>query len=1553
MKKITFLMALFGLCSLGWGQEAFWQSLNPGAGGRVQALSCDPTVPGRMFYASDVEGFYFSDDYGESWEFGDPNRTLPASLTQLARGRGQNFYVAHALGLSFSQNGGQSFDLVEDTKNIIISPIEIDPSNSQRVYAATGIQENGFTARLYPWTGFKKLDEGGQDHYNDSIPREIYYTTNGGNSWTKSTWSSTQDEPTVYSIQVDPTNSNDIVISTADGVYRSSDGASSWSKINGPSGIDREDCWGADFTPDGNWLYAIYRKGNINRVYVRSYPSGSWQDVGVGPWFGIDPTNSSREVYMWRPQVFEGSTANEHHVIFGQLSQNPANKLIEGKFNVSGDTVSQGEYSVIFGYVDGRDVVNGGVTYDIGWNPYNSGVRNNTYYPAAWQGLPGNTYSRGVFTMSQQSFFKGDAADGNENWETVHTGYTKNIGGQNFHRSRGAASTFTYDVAAYKNYMIQGQADNGVLESWDGGQSWRQTIMFQDPDGLTDAHGIEIIEKPDGGRIVLVSAAEGFGGGRRNEGAFFLWKDLDLSGPDGTNDGFTTIKGAASSPKDSLGNFIQPLKPGTPQFFGLPNNRIWQFHQDPNDLKRLYVGTESGLWVCDDFFDLINGGDTKFRDINGSDIDNSGNVVTTNNFVEGFTFDASDSNIIYYQTASGVWRGIRGGTDYSWTIMTRGGPIGTGLQTNKLKVGGVASVEKGGNVYTYTYNEENGLVRTSNDPNQFNVVALSAQQAISLVGTPAWWQDFTDPEAQEVQIADIVAVGDVLYVPLQKWEQHKVGLGFVRGTVQNNGDVVWEDWSADVEYPVVRQMKYYEDANGTGKIIMATRGAGAVARKTNGQRGDARPAFRDDIVLPQPPEEFAIFLDNFQAEQILWTGIDSDSTDVQTSASTLSSSEGTTSQFVLGLTKSTPASRAALQVNFRPINATGGTLSLDIRSILANTPAFNIKLLDQFGGQVDIKDTPGYNGNLISVGTGFQTVEIVLEDTRANPAFNPAEFKGIQFEFFGDTENDRFYIDNIFISGDNIAYSTTPQPSVEEVIVNPDTLTLVEGETFTITDITVLPSNFPNKNTVVSTNSSLNVSVNGKVLTANASGTATITVASQATPSVFDTIEVTVIEPAGGVVTIPNGTYKLQNKSSGKFLRSTNANGNSNLRADNTGDGDNVKWTKSDAGDDYLFLASDDFASGRKVYARLDLNSNVRQFTSSDTSDQAQWIATDTGDGDGSVFLTNRANEYQMRPSSGTATNIVSGAADNGELNKWFFVPADGGSNPVSVTGVSLSPTSVTLDIGDTQNLSVAVVPTNADNQNVSYSSSNTAVATVNGSGVVTAVAAGSATVTVTTVDGGFTDSTSVTVNGGGNPPTGGNGDCSATSPAGKPSPPCEVRVQVLSPTSVRLFWTDNSDNEDLFDIQQFRTGDQYRGGGLPNAAANNTSIDITDIVTPPGEPTTYKWRIKAVSNSLGGSVWVETDLVDLSGASSLKGSLEDIEATRIMLYPNPTKTSLYILNPKKAGSYAIFDLTGRLVKKGPLNETRNETKVDVSNLRTGMYSVRVADKNFKMVIDR
>ena len=88
----------------------------------------------------------------------------------------------------------------------------------------------------------------------------------------------------------------------------------------------------------------------------------------------------------------------------------------------------------------------------------------------------------------------------------------------------------------------------------------------------------------------------------------------------------------------------------------------------------------------------------------------------------------------------------------------------------------------------------------------------------------------------------------------------------------------------------------------------------------------------------------------------------------------------------------------------------------------------------------------------------------------------------------------------------------------------------------------------------------------------------------------------------------------------------------------------------------------------------------------------------------------------------------------------------------IHVTGVSLDQNVLHLTVGGTAQLVASVAPGNAGNRNVTWSSSDPAVAAVSG-GAVTALRPGSAVITVTTVDGGYAASCAVTVTAPVTPP--------------------------------------------------------------------------------------------------------------------------------------------------------------------------------------------------------
>ena len=105
---------------------------------------------------------------------------------------------------------------------------------------------------------------------------------------------------------------------------------------------------------------------------------------------------------------------------------------------------------------------------------------------------------------------------------------------------------------------------------------------------------------------------------------------------------------------------------------------------------------------------------------------------------------------------------------------------------------------------------------------------------------------------------------------------------------------------------------------------------------------------------------------------------------------------------------------------------------------------------------------------------------------------------------------------------------------------------------------------------------------------------------------------------------------------------------------------------------------------------------------------------------------------------SGVLTGVAPGetwvvvSSANGAFAERFKVTVSPANVPV--TGVAVSPSTASIQRGSTRQLTAAISPLNATNQNVTWSSSDNTVATVSATGLVTAVKVGTATITATSV---------------------------------------------------------------------------------------------------------------------------------------------------------------------------------------------------------------------------
>ena len=332
---------------------------------------------------------------------------------------------------------------------------------------------------------------------------------------------------------------------------------------------------------------------------------------------------------------------------------------------------------------------------------------------------------------------------------------------------------------------------------------------------------------------------------------------------------------------------------------------------------------------------------------------------------------------------------------------------------------------------------------------------------------------------------------------------------------------------------------------------------------------------------------------------------------------------------------------------------------------------------------------------------------------------------------------------------------------VETVSLSETTLTLVEGETKVLT-AEIAPADAENQSVTWSTSDKSVVTVEDGTVTAIKAGEATVTATANDKGSVKAECKVTVTAAkvavtgvsldkttltvaAGGnakltaTVAPANATNKRVTWSSSDEAIATvdsegkvtaNAAGTATITV-TTKDGNKTAECKVTVGIPVTGVSLDKTTLTVAAGGNAKLTATVAPTNA--TNKSVTWSSSDeaiaTVDSEGNVTVK----------SAGTATITVT-TKDGGKTATCTVTVG------IPVTGVSLKWTSLTLTKGKSAKLKAKVAPANATNKNVTWSSSDGAIATVDSEGNVTANAAGTATITVTTADGNKTTECTVTV---------------------------------------------------------------------------------------------------------------------------------------------------------------------------------------------------------------
>ena len=402
----------------------------------------------------------------------------------------------------------------------------------------------------------------------------------------------------------------------------------------------------------------------------------------------------------------------------------------------------------------------------------------------------------------------------------------------------------------------------------------------------------------------------------------------------------------------------------------------------------------------------------------------------------------------------------------------------------------------------------------------------------------------------------------------------------------------------------------------------------------------------------------------------------------------------------------------------------------------------------------------------MSVGSTITLVPTILPENASNPALTWVSTDTTVATVVAGTvtaiARGTTTIMAISVDGGRIASAnvTVIQPPTG-VTLNQTAATLDVGSSVTLT-ATVLPETAANKNVTWSSSNTAVATVNNGVVTAVATGTATITVTTEdggrtatcaiiVNPATVSVIGITLNQQSATIligdtlrliptITPANATNQNITWTSSNITIAT-VNSNGVVTAISAGTAMITATTQ-----DGNRTATCAVMVTTSAVTGVTLNQTTASLFAGETVTLVPTILPENATNKNVTWSSNNPAVATVS-SSGIVTAVSVGTAtitvttQDGNRTATCVVTV----SPVSVTDVALNQTSATIFAGDTLRLNATILPANATNRTVTWSSSNTAVATVL-NGRITAVAPGTATITVTTQDGNRTATCEITV---------------------------------------------------------------------------------------------------------------------------------------------------------------------------------------------------------------
>ncbi|MEO8664313.1 MAG: T9SS type A sorting domain-containing protein [Ignavibacteria bacterium] len=540
-------------------------------------------------------------DNSSSWELAGP-ANIEGRITTIAIDpvNSQIVYTGTANGGVWkSTNFCQSWTSVFDNQNTSsIGAIAIDPMDPEIIYCGTG--ESNSLRSYYPGTG-------------------MYKSINGGSNWT---FIGLDSSYTIGNIAVNPSNSQEIFAAAGGwtrrknnqrGVYRSSDGGSSWErKLFIADSVSAIDVVIDPNTPSKIFAAMWERLRREDRIKYGGIRSGMYVSVNSGEtWTQVSGGFPVNDVSMGR--ISMDISRSNSQVIYALTALTNGN--------------TRGLYKSI----------NGGTN----WTLINSTVANSSNY--AWF----NRICR-VDPLNQDKLFCGGL-----DMELSFNGGTSFSAINESHVDQHAVAFSLSDP----NYIAIGN-DGGIDYSTDGGLSW----LYSETLPITQFYAGEIdFNSPN---TILAGAQDN--GTVRTTGTVGNWDEIN------GGDGFYCLVDYSTSQKvyaSSQGGGLVRSTDGGNSFMGGTNgldlaftNWMTPYVMDKNDPQKLYCGT----YKIHRTTNSMQSWTVISPDLANGHVANLGTITTVD-------VSRSDPNVIYCGTDdANVWTTTNGGTN--WTKINSGLP---------------------------------------------------------------------------------------------------------------------------------------------------------------------------------------------------------------------------------------------------------------------------------------------------------------------------------------------------------------------------------------------------------------------------------------------------------------------------------------------------------------------------------------------------------------------------------------------------------------------------------------------------------------------------------------------------------------------------------------------------------------------------------------------------------------------------------------------------------------------------------------------------------------